>query len=95
MKIIATIGEISIIPIGGMIALKGAIIVLYIFIIVKSGSFFVLKIGIQLKSTTTIIIKYIILNKIDNMYEIIIFPFKMYEKFYNIRNYFFQQEYSL
>lgn len=65
-KISATSGEISIIPIGGIMALKGAIIVLYIFINVNSGSFFVSKIGIQLKRTTTIIIKYIILKIIDN-----------------------------
>lgn len=61
----AAIGDISIIPIGGMIALKGAIIALNIFITVSAGSFLVSKIGIQLNKTANIIIKYMTLNKIE------------------------------
>lgn len=61
-------------PMGGIIALNGAIIALYIFIIDATGSFLESKIGIQLNSTTTIIIKYIILNKMESMYEIICMP---------------------
>ena len=61
----AAIGDISIIPIGGMIALKGAIIALNIFITVSAGSFLISIICMQLNNTANIIIKYMTLNKIE------------------------------
>ena len=67
-------GEKSSPPIGGIIALKGAIIELYILTNDAKGSFLTLNIGIQLSNTTISIIKYIIAKIICVKYETITFP---------------------